>query len=441
MRNEPEPTPTPQREYWRFYWPLTIMGLALLLANQFQNGILSRYPDAARELTTFALAGSFYGFLHAALIFLPQMTNVYGHSRDAIRSCMRFTVWSGVMLSMPLVVLGWTSVGDWLPKVIFGVDDATASTMQTYFRILGPVIFLDAVRHSLTGLLVQARSTGWVTLLNLVFLTIVLLLLFGGFHWGFAAVWTVGLAQLGGSAVALLATYWVWRRHYRTPAEPIPTPSEQELWRFFWPVAITSICFALSRPVIFLFASRTPEAIALIAALRVTFDFSMLFLNPINQFRHLMVTFGLQDLTGVRRFMILVVLILSGSIVVVALTPLNQLVFAGIFGLDGLVLEYAGAALLPLALVPLAMGLRNWFHGHALVAKTTRRMGAAAIARISIITLASWILLHTNMLGPRSAAFLLAFGFLAEATTMWAIATWYQRQTNHCGKRDLSRDS
>lgn len=418
---------THQREYWSFYWPLTIMGLALLLSNQFQNGILSRYPDAAQELTNFALAGAFYAFLHAALAFVPQMSNVYGRSRTAVFSCLRFSARAGVGLALPLLVLGWSPLGPWLSQAIFGVGDESAAVMQLYFRLLAPVIFFDAVRHALTGLLVQARRTGWVTILNLTFLAVVLGLLLLGFRAGRPAVWTVGVAQLGGGFLALIVTWIVWRTTYRYPRAQGPAPEQRELWRYFWPVMVTSICFALSRPVIFFFASRTPEAVVLIAALRVAFDFSLLFFNPVNQFRHLLVTFGMGDGAAIRRFILTVIAILSGALVITAVTPLGEMVFRRIFGLEGAVLEYASAALLPLALVPWAIGLRNWFHGIALIRKTTRRMGAAAIARIGIITLCAWFMLATGWLGPRTGALLLAFGFLAEAAAMWAITRWITR--------------
>ena len=29
-------------EYWRFFWPLALMGSVLVLSGQFQNGILAR---------------------------------------------------------------------------------------------------------------------------------------------------------------------------------------------------------------------------------------------------------------------------------------------------------------------------------------------------------------------------------------------------------------
>ena len=411
-----------QRKYWVFYWPLTLMGLAMLLANQGKNAALARYPDSAAELTTFALAVSFHAFLHAALIFIPQMANVYGQSRASVRACFVFTARAGALLCLPLLVLGWTRAGLLLPQWVFGVDDEVAATMQLYFRLLAPTVFLDGLRHAFTGLLIQARRTGVVTVLNVGFLLAVLAFLFFGFRANLSAAWTVGMAQLVASLAALAATGAAWARLYRAPEGEDPMPSQRELWGYFWPVAVTSVCFALSRPVIFFFAARAPDAVILIAALRVAFDFAMLFFNPVNQFRHVMVTFGLRDAAGIGRFMLTVVLALSALLILSGLTPVGAWVFAVLFGLEGEVLDYATAALLPLALVPLAMGLRNWQHGKALLRKTTRRMGVSALVRVAVIAGASWVMVSLGWLGPRTGALLLALGFLAEAASMWMIA-------------------
>ena len=37
-------------QYWRFYWPLALTGVAMVLSVQFQNAALARYPEAVTEL-------------------------------------------------------------------------------------------------------------------------------------------------------------------------------------------------------------------------------------------------------------------------------------------------------------------------------------------------------------------------------------------------------
>ena len=52
----------------------------MVLAGQFQNGVLARYPEAVAEIATFAIASGTFGMFHACINFVSQMSNVYGLS-------------------------------------------------------------------------------------------------------------------------------------------------------------------------------------------------------------------------------------------------------------------------------------------------------------------------------------------------------------------------
>ena len=98
-------TPPTQRQYFSFFWPLTLMGLAVLLSRQFQNAVLAGYPDAAKELAIFAFASSLFWPFNIALGFVPQMTNILSRCRRNRRVCLRFVLAASLLLSAPLLVL------------------------------------------------------------------------------------------------------------------------------------------------------------------------------------------------------------------------------------------------------------------------------------------------------------------------------------------------
>ena len=76
-------------QYWRFYWPLALTGVGLVLAVQFQNATLARYPEAVAELAVLALAYGVFGFFNASLQFVSQLANVYARSRPALAKSWR----------------------------------------------------------------------------------------------------------------------------------------------------------------------------------------------------------------------------------------------------------------------------------------------------------------------------------------------------------------
>ena len=374
------------RRYWRFYWPLALTGVGMVLATQFQNGVLARYPDAVAELAVFALASSTFGFFNAGLNFTAQLANVYARSAHGRRLSHGFvSAWS-LALTVPLAVIATTDTGAAGIARVYGSDAALAGRVSDYLVWMLPLPFITAQRMFHTGLLVQALRTGWVTTLNVVFLVTALAVLVAGFAMGLAPVHTlVGAQTLAGALHWGLSAAAV-RGLYRRPATPEHEHLDLgELLRFFLPMTATGVLFAISRPVLYAFVSRTPDGIASIAALRVAFDFSTLFQQAANQFRHFFVTFGWNDLAAKRRFMALVCAGITAIMLTVALTPLADWLLGRVLGIPGAVLLPAVDVIMVLCLMPFIIIVRNYFHGALMVHRKTTGMAAGGVMRVVAI--------------------------------------------------------
>jgi len=215
--------------------------------------------------------------------------------------------------------------------------------------------------------------------------------------------------------VHLALSAWVRAHKYRWPDAPAEQdPTFAELARFFVPITTTGVMFALSRPVLYALVSRTPEGITSIAALRVGFDFSMIFQQAANQFRHFFVTFGLDDLATKRLFMALICAGITAIMLTVALTPLSQWVLAEALGVDEEIKSRAVDVILIMCLLPLIIIVRNYFHGILMVRRRTVGMAAGGILRVVGIYLVGQTLFAFGWLDHRSAAAVLLLGFAIE---------------------------
>ncbi len=391
------------------------MGIVRIFSMQFQNGVVGQYPDAAQQLANLAVATGVYGLLHAALIFLPETANVYSRTPLGRRQIFRFSLAVSFGLTVPLLYLTLFPGGSALLQGLFNLDSATAGEIQSYFLWLTPLLVLDGMKHYQTGLLIQAGRTRLVSGLNVFFLIFSITTLFTGLALGFPALMTVGASQFLSHLVVFVLTTWACHKYYRLPQKRESVPAKwRDMWQFFWPVALTGVMFALSRPILYGFVSRQPDAVTNLASLRVAFDFSMLFLTGLNGFRAVFVTFGRDDPEGVRRFLVKVMLVVGISMLVFSVTPLSTFVFGTLMGLEGEVLQGARQAMMALSLIPWAMAMRNYFHGLAMANRTTGRMGVGAFLRVGVITLFAWLLAEFGMLNHTWAALILFFGFLVE---------------------------
>jgi progressive ankylosis protein len=433
-QSAPPPAPT-QLQYWSFYWPLVLTGISMLLAQQFQNGALARYPNAARELAVFALAASFFQVFNAALIFVPQMSNSFVRSRRGWRVCLRFTVWACVVLTLPLALMAFTTPGAWLASISMDIHGEELADVITYLRCLSPLVLVGGLRQFYTGMLIQGRRTTLVTWLNLIYLGVVIVSVLVGLYSGWRAIVTVAVGQIAGALIHLGLTYAAVRRHYVLPERAEHEAlSYRETFSYFWGTALTSVMFSLSRPIIYSFLNRVPNATPIIASMRVGFDFAMIFHNALNQFRHLFVTFGEQDLPGVRRFMIRVSVVVVSGMVVVSATPVSRFVLQDLVGVEGEMLRMTRQIVLVMCLLPIVVNVRNYFHGLALIRRTTGRMGAGAVMRnVATYALAAGFF-YAGCLDHITATLTLIAGFVAE-TLMVAAAP----QMGRAARRSMAR--
>ncbi len=413
------------RQYWRFYWPLSLMGVALLTSRQFQNGVLARYPNAAQQLAVFAYAWCAYSLFAAALIFVPQMSNRLARSAASKRTCLRFTLAISMALTAPVAFMAFSSWGRAGLGAVFGIRGEMLDGVVLYLKLLTPLIVVSGLRHFYSGLLIQLSRTGIVTLFTVVQLSTTVVVLLVGLNRGWSPVLTLCGSQLA-SAVLCLILLWlchlaVWQGQDEGDGEPA---SYHDMIAYFAPVALTSVMFALSRPILYAVLSRQPDSTAIIAALKVAFDLALIFHNPLNQFRSMYVTFGTKHHRELRRFVMLVMAGMTLLMLLMAVTPLAGFIFQRLLGVEAEILAMARQAFVVLCVVPFVVSMRNVVHGRALSDGTTGCMSAGAVSRNLIIYAAATALSGLGWLNPMTAAGILALGFASEAVVA---GVWLRR--------------
>jgi Na+-driven multidrug efflux pump len=421
-----------QRQYWSFYWPLLLWSVSMVAARQFENAALAHFDPRGTEIAIFAYATSVYWLSLAMLAFAPQVANALGRSKRSRHVCLIFTAVVCTVLTVPLLFLGLTPLGRALLARALGIKEpAVLEQVGLYLTLLSPLILLNGLRHYYTGLLVQARRTGIVAVLNVLHVPLVVAMLGTGIFLGWRPVPTIVLAQGVPLAAQLIAAWACYRKAYRPPVEPEKEPvTFSKALAFFWPVALTGLMFAFTRPIIYAFVNRlaVTDPKPIVAALRVGFDLAMLFQMASNQFRHVFVTFGSKHLPGLRKFMFRVVVTVTTLMLIVALTPLKTLFFGNVLGLEAQVRDYAGWVLLVMCAVPTVIAWRNYYHGLALIHHRTVGMSIGGLARNSTALLLSWGLLSAGWLGHSApAAAVLVCAFTAEAIAV-ILSTWSWRR-------------
>lgn len=416
--------------YWKFYWPLTLMGITLVLGRQFQNGFLARVPNAIYEIAVFAIASSIFNFFVEGFAFVSQMANVMVKGSSDLKIALRFLLIVLLVEFLSLILMVFTGPGNHLLSWCFSLTPEMNQKVCLYIIAMIPLLFSQCFYQFYTGLLIQKKKTGIVTTLNLTFLAIMVFLLFLGFYFECNIVLTLIGSQLIARLIQLFFTWYIFKSSEPLPFQQHSDQTYKEYWDFFWPVALTSSMFSLSRPILYGFVSRLPESAVIIASLRLAFDANMIFQNMINQFRHLFITFAKEDLKGVLRFMYKTSLGVTLVMALMVLTGLLSLTMQHLMGVPPDVSKLTCEVFLLLCLIPITIGYRNYFHGSFLLLKQTKIMGLGGVIRIIITFFSTWAFYRMGILNHLSAGTALMLGFIAELIlNLWAYYRFYHKPT------------
>lgn len=408
------------RRYWRFFWPLALSGVFMLIGQQAFNGVLARHADPERELAVYAYAIGVFFFFDVGTAFMPNMVTVFAHSHAARSRVRRFCFSIGVAFTLPVAVLGLSTAGNTLVATLFRIEGAMLRDVCAYLGLLSGLILLHVTHHYYNGLLILAERTSWVSIIGVSSVAIGVSTAIIGFREQWHPVYILAGAEWLSGLFKLAALFAIWcgLRDKVLPADE-QVPGYRELLQFFWPVCVSGMTFGLSRPLIFIFVSRVPDAVAIIAAMRVSMDFLMLYQAVVNQFRHFFAVFGLGQLALKRRFMALVAGTLTLAMAVVLAVPwFSEAFFLGALGLNRELYASARYMCILLLVVPTILMVRNYY-GILIVRKRTAAMATGSFARVVAIAGSGALLLAAGVLDERTAVLGMIAGFLAEMIIAW----------------------
>lgn len=392
----------------------------MLLGMQVFNGILARYPNAEYELAVMAYALSTVLFLEIATVFMPQMVTVYARSKQARRRVLKFCLGLGLLFSMPVLLLATTAAGHRFLSFVFQIQGGMLDYVASYLLWLTPLIIIRSGYQFCVGLLTQINRTKWVSVSAFVGVVIGVAAALLGFNSGWTAQQSMVAAQLGSTFCSAVFALVVCRMLYQPePAKSFEEPGYNTLIKFFWPVSLSGMSFGISRPLLYAFMSRTPDAIVTIAALRVAFDFFMMVQLAVNQFRSFFPGLGLDDLDKKRRFIAVVTATLMLIMALCILTPLDRLVFHQLLGLEGELFEIATQAAMVMLGTPLILAIRNYYHSLLLAYKRTNSMAVGSATRVGLIVACGWLFLTLGWLNHWTAPLVMIISFSSELLVSW----------------------
>ena len=427
---QPAATGPTLRQMLALWLPLAASIAMMVLEPSMINIALGRTADPELALAAYGVAFGLALMVEAPIIMLLDASVARSTDREAFRVMRRFTVWLGLLVVAIGLVVSLSPLYRIIVVDLMNIPLDVAARARPTMQILSFWPLPIAWRRAHQGVLIRANRTGMITVAT----GVRLLSLAGALFAGLLLVPTGG-AVVAGVAMDISVTVeavlitWATRSVLRsghfatsTPQEGAPRLTMPGLWRFYRPLAVTSILRQTTRPVLNAGLAAGTMARGSLAAWPVGWGFAILIAGPawsLQQFTTALAADRVAYLR-VRRFALSVSAIFSLLLGLVAFTPLYGLVMGGIYNLSPALQALARPAVQLMVLYPLLMGAQSLLRGVLIRGGCTGTVRTAMA--VNVLTLTATVVggvLLSDLTGMMVAAIAVMAGALAELVWLY----------------------
>ena len=423
-------------QFARFTLPLAITVVAFSFSGQVINSGLARSPRTVESLAAFALAWGIIEFFGAAIYPFRQVSLVLAEDARALRKIYQLVFAVGLLSAAIISGLVLTPAGTWLIEDLHGADAGLNAVVTYALAWLIPIPLLDGLIRTWSGLLMRLRRTEIVSAASMAeigtMIVVVPLLLPTDIVQAqpiCLAIFAIYAGKLADSTILLWGHFTVTRP--KLGAAPVTEAAAgitvSHLWRFYWPLSMTIALQGASRPLVNLFVSRSAGGKEALAVLAVVYSLTYLPYGWLNDLRAVVAAFssvGGEVRAQLRRFAAACCGVALALNIILFWTPLREIILRDLIGLESSLVELCREPLLLFSAVPLAVTVRAYFQGIAMVERRTHALAPSAPCRIGIILAVLALVPVTAMAGASRGILALAAGFFIEAVVVW----WFVRR-------------
>lgn len=405
---------------FRFWVPLAATWLMMSVEGPILTAIIARLPEPAFNLAAFGVAFHIGLFIEAPVIMILSAATALVRDRDSFRKLRRFTyvASSGLTLLMVIVALPFvfhpfaTNVLELPPRVV------ELAQIGTIMLIPWPAAI--GFRRFYQGILIRAGLTNrvaWGTTLRFGGMALGGVLLWQGFELPGIVVGTASLS-IAVTAEAIAARYMA-ARAMREVEEIEPQGKEltyREIIRFYTPLALTSMIGLSAPPMVTLFLGRSLFAIESLAIWPVLTGFIFLFRGIGLAWQEVVITLvgdNFEELRPIRAFTFSLAATTTIILAIVAFTPLSDLWFSEVSGLESTLVEFTRIPLMIMILLPATSAILSFQRGILVLSGRTSHITITTAIEVALVIVILLVLIGAlNMIGAIAAAIAVITGRL-----------------------------
>ncbi|MDT8419017.1 MAG: hypothetical protein RQ754_01145 [Desulfuromonadales bacterium] len=397
---------------FRFWLPLAGTWLMMAVEGPLLAALIARMAAAELNLAAYGVAYAFALVAEAPIIMLMSAATALVNGAESYRRLRSFTLILTLLVTVGMAVLLVPPLFDLLMIRVIGLTPEISSRVYLSLLVLLPWPGVIGWRRFYQGVLIRNRQTRRVavaTVGRVVTMSLAALLLFrssdiqGALMGGIALSCGVAVEMLATRLLAGGAVRGMLDREDRGAVRSL-----RELGYYYLPLALTPFITLGIHPVVTFFLGKGKLPLESLAVMPVIGALTFVFRAVGLSFQEVAIALmgdNLRHWRPIGQFALLLACVLSGCLLLIAMTPLADLWLVRVSGLSPLLAEFSLLPLQLMALLPATTVMTAYLRALLMGGQATRPISTAtALEALVIILVLTGLLIQGGLAGAVCAA-------------------------------------
>ncbi len=415
--------PLTQRKIFLFWAPLAATWLMMSVEGPFLAAVIARLEQPEFNLAAHGVAFSFAMLVESPIIMMMSAAVALVKDGASFVALRRFAYTLNALITVVMIALAAPPVFRFVAETLIGLPHEVARLTNVAVAILLPWPAAIGYRRLYQGILIRhnlTRRVAYGTVVRVLSMAVTGLALFA--FAGLPGAWVGAAALSAGVTMEAVASRFMARRVVKALVREAPRPAAEPLTgrsiaRFYTPLALTSLLTLGVNPLVTFSLGHSRLALESLAVMPVVLALLFAFRSAGVAYQEVGIALldeRREGLTPLARFATLLAAALSGSLALVAFSPVAVGWFQTVSGLSVELTRFAVTPLRILILLPALEVLLSFQRSLLVHARCTALVTwATGVEVVGILATLAVAIAAVHLVGAVAAALALLLGRLA----------------------------
>ena len=405
-----------------FWIPLAATWLMMSVEGPFLAALIARLAEPKYNLAAYGVAFSFALIIEAPIIMIMSASTKLVKDAQSFITLRKFTYGLNWLITLIMLLILIPPVFYFLTEDLIGLPSKVSNLTYLATIILLPWPGAIGYRRFYQGILIRNNLTkrvayGTIIRITTMALTALLLYLLTDAAGVVVGAASISVAVLLEALASRLMADGIIKRIMIQQTDDKDALTYKEIYKFYYPLALTSILGLGVQPVVTFFIGQSRMAIESLAVLPVVTSFVFIFRALGLSYQEVVIALmgdEKKNFCPLKNFAFLLATVLTMILALVAFTPLSDIWFSVVSGLSDDLASFAQLPLMIMAVLPLLTVLISLQRAALVSNKTTQPITiGTAIEFITIVIVLFVSINYANLVGAVAATSAFVIGRIA----------------------------